>query len=179
MDCTRLVACQHRLSSVHFISIKIYCDASKIWSHVRSWTHSMWAIISSEPLKISVCFICLLSDWLVINSRTAHNKRKFKNQIQCLKSHCIAILAEYIHVETLTSNRNHSPNRSYVVMGRPYCFTPVVSSSFFFFSSAYHRTNLLGYIFAPKACIASGENLLNSNICSTCPHNTPLWTSAH
>jgi len=38
--------------------------------------------------------------------------------------------------------------------------------------SANHRTTLLGYIFATKACIDNRKtNLLNSNIFSTCPHN--------
>ena len=37
--------------------------------------------------------------------------------------------------------------------------------------SAHYHTNLLGYIFATKALIDNGKNLLNSNISSTCPHN--------
>ena len=39
-------------------------------------------------------------------------------------------------------------------------------------ASAHHRTTLLGYIFAAKACIDNRKtNLLNSNIFSTGPHN--------
>jgi len=38
--------------------------------------------------------------------------------------------------------------------------------------SAHHRTNLLGYIFATKACIDNrNKNLLNINISSACPHS--------
>ena len=37
--------------------------------------------------------------------------------------------------------------------------------------SAHHRTSLSGYIFATKAHIDNRKNLLNGNICSTCPHN--------
>jgi len=37
--------------------------------------------------------------------------------------------------------------------------------------SGHHRTTLSGYIFATKALINNGKNLLNSNISSTCPHN--------
>jgi len=38
--------------------------------------------------------------------------------------------------------------------------------------SAHHRTTLLGYIFATKACMDNLEkNLLSSNISSTCPYN--------
>jgi len=37
--------------------------------------------------------------------------------------------------------------------------------------SAQHRTTLSGYIFATKAHIDNRKKLLNSNICSTCPHN--------
>jgi len=37
--------------------------------------------------------------------------------------------------------------------------------------SAHHRTTLLGYIFATKACIDNLKKLLNSNVSSTCPHN--------
>jgi len=38
--------------------------------------------------------------------------------------------------------------------------------------SAHHRTTLSGYIFATKARIDNQkENLLSSNISSTCPHN--------
>jgi len=36
---------------------------------------------------------------------------------------------------------------------------------------AYHCSTLAGYIFATKACIDNGKNLLNSNISSTCSHN--------
>jgi len=46
--------------------------------------------------------------------------------------------------------------------------------------SAYHRTTLLGYIFATKACVDSRKNLLNSNISSTFPDSVvnfgPLTT---
>jgi len=38
--------------------------------------------------------------------------------------------------------------------------------------SGHHRTSLLGYIFATKACIDTRKKLLNSNISPTCPHNT-------
>jgi len=39
--------------------------------------------------------------------------------------------------------------------------------------SGHHRTTLSGYFFANKTCIDNREkNLLNSNISSTCPHNT-------
>jgi len=39
--------------------------------------------------------------------------------------------------------------------------------------SAHHRTNLSGYIFATKAYVDNRKkNLLNSNISSTCLHNT-------
>jgi len=38
--------------------------------------------------------------------------------------------------------------------------------------SGHHRTTLSGYIFATKACIDIRKDLLNSNISSTCPHNT-------
>jgi len=45
--------------------------------------------------------------------------------------------------------------------------------------SRHHHTTLSGYIFATKAYIDSGKNLLSSNISSTCPHNManvgPLW----
>jgi len=34
-----------------------------------------------------------------------------------------------------------------------------------------HPTTLPGYIFATKACIDNRENVLSSNISSTCPHN--------
>jgi len=37
--------------------------------------------------------------------------------------------------------------------------------------SAHHCTNLSGCIFETKACIDNRKNLLNINICSTCPHN--------
>ena len=38
--------------------------------------------------------------------------------------------------------------------------------------SRHHRTTLLGYIFATKACIDNPKkNFLSSNISSTCPHN--------
>jgi len=37
--------------------------------------------------------------------------------------------------------------------------------------SGHHRTNLSGYIFATKAHIVTGKNMLSSNISSTCPHN--------
>ena len=38
--------------------------------------------------------------------------------------------------------------------------------------SGHHRTTLLGYIFATKACIDNRKkNLLSSNTSSTCPHN--------
>ena len=37
--------------------------------------------------------------------------------------------------------------------------------------SGHHRTTLSGYICAIKACIDNRKKLLNSNICSTCPHN--------
>ena len=38
--------------------------------------------------------------------------------------------------------------------------------------SRHHLTTLSGYIFATKACIDNRKkNLLNSNICFTCPHN--------
>ena len=37
--------------------------------------------------------------------------------------------------------------------------------------SARHRTTLLGYIFATKACIDSGKKLLNSNISPICAYN--------
>jgi len=37
---------------------------------------------------------------------------------------------------------------------------------------AHHCTTLWGYIFTTEACIDNQkENLLNSNISSTCPHN--------
>jgi len=58
--------------------------------------------------------------------------------------------------------------------------------------SGHHRTTLPGCIFASKACIDNRNNLLNSNISSTCPHNManvgpltaeiglPVWgTRAH
>jgi len=35
----------------------------------------------------------------------------------------------------------------------------------------HHRTTLSGCIFAAEACIDNWKKLLNSNICSTCPHN--------
>jgi len=38
--------------------------------------------------------------------------------------------------------------------------------------SAHHSTNLSGCIFASEACIDNRKNLLNSNISSTCSHNT-------
>ena len=38
--------------------------------------------------------------------------------------------------------------------------------------SAHNRTTLSGYIFATKAHIDNRKKLLNSNISSTCPHNT-------
>jgi len=37
--------------------------------------------------------------------------------------------------------------------------------------SAHHRTTLLGYIFATKACINNWKKLLNTNISPTCSHN--------
>ena len=37
--------------------------------------------------------------------------------------------------------------------------------------SGHHRTTLSGYIFATKARIDNGKNLLSSNMSSTCPHN--------
>jgi len=38
--------------------------------------------------------------------------------------------------------------------------------------SGHHRTTLLGHIFATEACVDNPkENLLSSNISSTCPHN--------
>ena len=37
--------------------------------------------------------------------------------------------------------------------------------------SGHHRTTLLGYIFATKAHIDNGKNLLSSDMSSTCPHN--------
>jgi len=38
--------------------------------------------------------------------------------------------------------------------------------------SGHHRTTLSGCIFATKTCINNRKkNSLNSNICSTCPHN--------
>jgi len=37
--------------------------------------------------------------------------------------------------------------------------------------SAYHRTNLSGYIFATKAYTDNRKNVLNSNISPTCPYN--------
>jgi len=37
--------------------------------------------------------------------------------------------------------------------------------------SAHNHTNLLGYIFATKACIDNRKNFLSSNISFTCPHN--------
>jgi len=39
-------------------------------------------------------------------------------------------------------------------------------------SSPHHRTTLSGYIFVTKACIDNQKKKLNSNISSTCPHNT-------
>jgi len=36
--------------------------------------------------------------------------------------------------------------------------------------SGYHRTTLSGYIFASKACIAIGKNLLNNNVYHTWPY---------
>jgi len=39
--------------------------------------------------------------------------------------------------------------------------------------SRHHRTSLLGYIFATKACIDNQKKTcLNSNVSCTCPHNT-------
>jgi len=38
--------------------------------------------------------------------------------------------------------------------------------------SRQHHATFSGYIFATKACIDNQKNLLNSNISSTCPHNT-------
>jgi len=35
----------------------------------------------------------------------------------------------------------------------------------------HHRTSLIGYIFATKACIDNRENVLNNHISSTCPRN--------
>jgi len=37
--------------------------------------------------------------------------------------------------------------------------------------SRHHRTTLSGHIFATKARIDNGKNLLNINISTTCPHN--------
>ena len=37
--------------------------------------------------------------------------------------------------------------------------------------SPQHRTTLSGWFFRTKACIDLPKNLLNSNICYTCPHN--------
>ena len=37
--------------------------------------------------------------------------------------------------------------------------------------SRHHRTTLSGHIFATKAFIDNGKNLLSSNTSSTCPHN--------
>ena len=37
--------------------------------------------------------------------------------------------------------------------------------------SGHHCTTSSGYVFATKACIDIGKNLLSSNISSTCPHN--------
>jgi len=37
--------------------------------------------------------------------------------------------------------------------------------------SGHHRTTLSGYIFATKARIDNRNNLLSSNMSSTCPHN--------
>jgi len=49
--------------------------------------------------------------------------------------------------------------------------------------SAHHRTTLLGYMFATKACIDNQKkNLLDGNISSICPHNMvnfgPLMTGS-
>jgi len=42
--------------------------------------------------------------------------------------------------------------------------------------SKHHRTTLSGYIFATKACIDNRKNnLLSSNISSTCPHNMVIF----
>ena len=63
MDCRRSVAYQHRLSYAHFICTRICCAALRTWSHVRGWTLWMWAITSSEPLKILVS--CILVGYVI------------------------------------------------------------------------------------------------------------------